>query len=240
MKKKLNKSVTIFCNSCKRDTNHKILLERRNKEINEQVDDEYGEIFAEITAFDDWVVYECLGCEDLCLSSTYYHSEIHDMHEPPEIIFFPRRKNSKYFRSKPHWYKDFLWKYRTEFVSKAYEECYLLLDSTHYLSAMLTARALLETISIEKNRKDKGTFAKNIKSLQDSDFLSGQEVDILSEIIYDAGSATMHRKYAPNFEAVSYVLDALEIIIYRVFIQPEQVKKLKSDIPQRKKKKKKK
>jgi hypothetical protein len=97
-------------------------------------------------------------------------------------------------------------------------------------------RALLETIVIEKGAGDKGSFNKNIAAYLEKGLITQQEEESLKTIIYEAGSAVMHRAYRSNREAVEYALNAIEHLMERIYIQPDEQKYLASTIPLRKKK----
>ena len=226
----------LHCNECGRNTEHSVVTSYRNKEFDDEVKDNYGRVMGSIDGFHDWEMLECGGCKTVCLRSKEYFSEWHDPYDedPFKRAYFPARNNGA--RVKPHWFDVFinLNEVRGHFISISYEQVYALFESKQYLGAMLTARALLETVAIENCDGDPRTFEGKLNALHAKELIRSKQIEFLNKAIYDAGSATMHRGYNPSAEAVTYVLDAIEQLLYTIYIEPIADKKLAEEKPQRK------
>ena len=149
------------------------------------------------------------------------------------VTFFPKRNRGA--RVKPHWFKLFsgLDNLHGHFILISYKQVYKLIEAEQYLPAMLTSRALLETIAIENGVGDKRTFKEKLEGLRDKEFILSKQIEFLEKAIYDSGSAVMHRSYNPSAMAVTYVLDAIEHLIYSIYIEPIADKKLQEEKPKK-------
>lgn len=238
MSKNLSKTELIHCNTCRAETKHRVIVSHRNKKFDEDIE-ENGEIMANIYGHHDWEMLECQGCETVCLRDREFFSEWADPWEkdPTKKTFFPPRNVAS--RVRPHWHEKLskIRKLKGHFILIAYDQIYELLTAQNYLAAMLTSRALLETIAIENCGGDNGHFIDKLCALKDRGFIREKQVKHLNEAIYDAGSAVMHRKYNPSEKAVSYVLDAIEHLLHAIYIEPLVEVELKAEKPARKIKK---
>jgi hypothetical protein len=95
-----------------------------------------------------------------------------------------------------------------------------LIEAELYLAALLTCRALLETIAIENGVGDVKTFRQKLEGLCEKDLIRNRQINFLDKAIYDAGSAAMHRSYNPSATTVTFVLDAIEPLIHTIYIEP--------------------
>ena len=237
MNDKILKPEVIHCNTCRRETEHKVIHSYRNKEFVEDIKDDYGIVFASIDGHHDWQMLECQGCKTVCMRSKEYFSEWLDPYiggDPYLKTYFPPRNISA--RPKPHWAHIFesIENLKGHFILTAYEQIYSLVESEKYLAAMLTCRALLETIAIENGDGDLKTFEQKLKALRDRGFIREKQIEYLNKIIYDAGSAAMHRSYNPSPQAVTYVFDAVEQLLHSIYIEPYVEMDLIAEKPARK------
>ncbi|MDA0344960.1 MAG: DUF4145 domain-containing protein [Proteobacteria bacterium] len=226
----------LHCNECGRDTNHIIVHKHRSKEFSEEIKDNHGRVFTSVDGFHDWELFECQGCKTVFLRSKEYFSEwwSGDPDEDPcNYAFFPKRNIGA--RVKPHWFQLFsgLDSLQGHFILISYKQVYELIEAEHYLAAMLTARALLETIAIDNGAGDKRTFKEKLEGLRDKEFIRSKQIEFLEKSIYDSGSAAMHRSYNPSALAITYVLDAIENLLYTIYIEPIADKKLKEEKPKK-------
>lgn len=229
------KTERIHCNACGRDTEHAIVHCYRNQEFIDELKDEMGRCYATIDGFFDWRMLECQGCKTVSLSSEQYFSEWADFdNDPRKITYFPPRNTEA--RVKPHWFDTFvdIPSLQGHFILTAYDQIYGLIESERFLPAMLTCRALLETIAIENGIGDKRTFEEKLRSLRDNGHIRDKQIEHLNKAIYDAGSAAMHRSYNPSAQAVTYVLDAVESLIHSIYIEPIAEAALQAEKPVRK------
>jgi len=217
-----NKNEWIHCNSCGRSTEHLLVHGHRNQEFVEEVKDDYGRTFTTIDGFHDWQLLECQGCKTVCLRSREYFSEWCDPwdSDPYKKEFFPPRTIGS--RPKPEWFEMFasLEDLQGHFILTSYAQIYELIQAEHHLAALLTARALLETVAIENGSGDKRSFEEKLTELKNKEFISGKQIIFINQAIYDAGSAAMHRSYNPSKEAVRYVLDVIEKLLHTIYIEP--------------------
>jgi hypothetical protein len=80
------------------------------------------------------------------------------------------------------------------------------------------------------------TFKEKLDQLQNEGHISASERRYL-DILTDAGSAAAHRGWKPTAEQLNTVMSIVETFIHRKFILESEVKRLKTQIPRRKKRK---
>lgn len=229
-----NESEWIHCNSCGRTTDHVVVHKHRNSEFKEDLTDDNGSTYASIDGFKDWWMLECQGCKTVCLRFFEYFSEWSQPGDDgSRIVYFPARNVGS--RTKPSWFAQFIEQQEIQghFILIAYQQVYDLLESKHCLAALLTCRALLETISIEHGNGDGKSFEEKLKALRAKEIISSSQITFLNRVIYDAGSAAMHRSYNPTEESVGFVLDVIEKILHTIYIEPFINKHLLDEIPKR-------
>jgi hypothetical protein len=227
---------TIFCNTCERRTHHRSIHKYRNNEYKEELKDEFGRVYACPEGHDDWELIECLGCKSVSLELIEYFSEWADdpFSSPTRTTYYPERK--LFSRQKPSWFGILTGQLRHEvsnFIIVAYTQIYELVESKKYLAALLTCRALLETIAVENGAENERTFFLKLEVLREKEFITPKQVTFLNESIYDAGSAAMHRGYNPNEKTVGLVLDAIEKLMHTIYIEPHSQLELQKEIPKR-------
>jgi hypothetical protein len=231
------KSEWLHCNTCGRDTNHIMVHNHRNKEFVEKIKDEMGRPYASVDGFHDWQLLECQGCKTVFLRSREYFSEWSEPwdEDPYKTAYFPRRNVGS--RVKPHWFDTFinLDGVKGHFILISYQQIYQLIEAEKYLAAMLTSRALLETLAVENSGGDNRTFKAKLQALADKELIRSKQINFLDNSIYDAGSAAMHRGYNPSSTAVTHVLDAIEQLIYTIYIEPLVDETLQAEKPKREK-----
>ncbi len=227
----------VHCNECARSTDHLIVHTHRNNEFTGNViDDAGGIVIANFKRFCDWQLLECQGCKTVCLRLKEYWSENGDVKDKPNRYYPPRNTEA---RNKPNWFDTFNNNnaMKRHFILNSYKEIYALIESEHYIAAMLMCRALLETIAVEHGDGDKKTFKEKLESLREKDYIRTKQIEYLEQTIYDAGSAAMHRSYDPSRQALSHVLDAIEHLIHTIYIEPIAETVLQSEKPKRSRKK---
>lgn len=227
----------LHCNDCGHTTSHKLVHKYRNKEFSEDIKDGWGNVFTTIDGFYDWELFECQGCKAVFLRCRQYFSEWDNGppdEDPCEYTFFPKRNTKG--RVKPHWFETFtnLSQLQGHFILISYRQIYDLLEAEQYLAALLTCRALLETIAIENGEGDLRTFEMKLQSLKNQGFIREKQIEHFNNAIYDAGSAAMHRGYNPSQKAVTYVLDAIEQLLHTIYIEPLVEAELRNEKPAKK------
>lgn len=233
-----NNEESLHCNECGHSTAHKMVHKHKNKEFIDKIKDGLGGTTS-IDGFHDWEMFECQGCKTVFLRCREYFSEWWTTGAPDEdpckYTFFPNRNTGA--RIKPHWFDTFsnLDSLQGHFILISYKQIYKLIEEEQYLAALLTSRALLETIAIENGDGDLRTFEQKLQSLKDKGFIRDKQVAHFNRVIYDAGSAAMHRSYNPSSKAVTYVLDAIEQLLHTIYIEPLVESELAADKPNKKK-----
>ena len=217
-----DKEEWLHCNVCGRDNDHRMVHSHRNKEYSEDCKDGFGNVINNINGSRDWQLLECQGCKTVWLRLREYCSEwgwLPD-EDPCEYTCFPPRNTGT--RVKPHWFDTFstLDNLQGHFILISYKQIYQLIEANQYLAALLTSRALLETIAIENGVGDMKTFRQKLEGLCEKEFIRRKQIDFLEKAIYDSGSAAMHRSYNPTATTVTYVLDAIEHLIHTIYIEP--------------------
>lgn len=225
----------IHCNSCNRDTEHKFVCDHRNKEFNEDEVDEMGRVVFTVWGYHDWQLLECQGCKEVTLRKRQFFSEWSDPRDgsPFADSYHPPRRVKA--RVKPRWY-DGLTRVRglrNSFILDSYKQIYSQMEDGHYIGALLTCRALLETIAIVHGDGDRRTFREKLVALKENDLLRERQIDPINTAIFDAGSAAMHRGYRPTLDVVNSVLDSIEALLYTVYIEPIEFEKIRNEIPPR-------
>ncbi len=229
----------LHCNDCGRATVHRAVNNYRNKEFSEDIKDGWGNVMTTVDGFHDWELFECQGCKAVFLRLRQYFSEWHNGfpdEDPCEYSFFPKRNTDA--RVKPHWFETFsnLEGLQGHFILISYKQIYALIEAEQYLAALLTSRALLETIAIENGDGDLRTFEQKLQSLKDEGFIREKQIQHLNQAIYDAGSAAMHRSYNPSSKTVTYVLDSIEQLLHTIYIEPLVEAELLAEKPAKKQK----
>ena len=227
-----SRTIKTHCNSCSQETNHKIIHEYKNKDFTDVCGDGFS-----IDGHFIWQTAECMGCESVHLISKQYFSEWcepnydNDPNYDPYLNkYFPPRNIKN--RSKPNWHSVF--QSKKNFASTVYEQIYQLMEeySDATIAIMLLIRSLLEAIVVDK-AGDARTFKEKLERLRNQNLITENDVSNLDREIYDAGSATMHRNYNPSIEAINIALNAVENLIFKLYISDADTCILKNEKPQK-------
>ena len=228
----MTKIQKIHCNKCSAMTNHDVEYEESKTE-----EDETETVWLETTT----LLLKCRGCDEYTKAIRTLFSE--DIEYTDKAIpnyrfkYYPSREDS--IKSKPQWHNDFpldLFNENQEMIKTMIDEIYGNLSLNNNMSAMLMCRCLLEFVAINYGDGDKGSFTQNISEIVSKGYLTEEEKDNFNSIIYDAGSAAMHRNWTPSKEDVEIVLDNIESLLFNIFIKPkkdQELDGLKNRTPQR-------
>jgi uncharacterized protein DUF4145 len=104
------------------------------------------------------------------------------------------------FRLKPGWYSEL-----PEFYRHILDEVYEALDNVLFFLTSTGTRTALDLLIVEKIG-DIGSFKAKIGRLCSEDMIDAAEQDMLLAVI-DAGSASAHRSYRPDDEAMNNMMD---------------------------------
>jgi hypothetical protein len=176
---------------------------------------------------------ECGGCKTVFFQEEYMCSEDFGPDGRPEkrITYYPAPAK----RKRPEWFS--LVDLEAGLYSLLNEPYNALEVDARVLSAT-GARAIFDRAS-ELLKIDPGlTFKEKLDRLQNKGHISASERAQL-DILTDAGSAAAHRGWKPTADQLNTVMAIVETFIHRKFILEAEVKRLKGQIPQRKKRRKK-
>jgi hypothetical protein len=95
------------------------------------------------------------------------------------------------------------------------------------------ARTLLDIVMVEKIG-DAGGFGQKLRQLEAAGFVSSKNREVL-EATLDAGSAAVHRGYAPKATEVNLVMDIVENLLQAIYVLHDAGEKLKKATPARSK-----
>ena len=205
----------IHCNQCGHETKHLTLLTRTHRG-SEVVDQYHGIEVSWSTIYD---VFECCGCEDVCLRRRFYFSEWN--HGEHESNFYPPRISRRF----PKWKDDL-----PSDMETLLEEVYAALHADSRSLAMMGARALIDMVILDKVG-DKGSFPKKLSALQSDGYLSEKNRETL-EAALDVGNAASHRGHRPKPEHVENAMDIVENLLQSTVLQ-NVTDDLKKATPQR-------
>lgn len=239
----MDKEIKAYCNKCHNNTWHRELLHHVNKKGKDGNERDW------VDWSSTWQIYECKGCEEIfMLRSDYFSEDSFELRPYYNIQYFPKR--AKNARRKPDWYDDFdvfpsLAEKREAskrlpdpIIVSLYQEVYALNVEGFVTSSVITARALLENIAVIENGDNK-SFKKNIAPFVERGIISVNQAEELNSIIYECGSAVMHRGHKPDKDSFNTVMDAIENLIFELYIKPSRIANLKSKTPERSQKTKK-
>lgn len=222
---KQNNIVKVHCNECSKAQDHVKLCFYESSGEDEC-----------IWWRNEYEILRCGGCRNITFRKRLLFSEDQD----PDPSSPPRYHDTYYppitFREKPEWFYDL-----DASLYEILEEVYIALQNgTHFL-ATIGARTALDIILNEKV-KDIGGFAQKLKELRSQGFISEPEYQMLSAVV-EAGNAAAHRGYSPKKSDLVLVMDILESIIFKLYIQEgieveltKRAQELKTKVPKRNKK----
>jgi len=215
----------VYCGNCKRETNHEILKELREKFSNE---DFWGD--------DTWQIIRCKGCDATSFRHEWLFSE--DYGPDGELLvqeeLFPRRSKDtldvKTFHNMPH---KIRWIYRE------------VIDSFNNGLFTLCAggvRAIIEGICnfkkihdgpVEVTKKD-GTktiqrrkdFRGKIAGMVEKGLITNHEAEILHDLRF-LGNVALHELEQPTSEEIKCAIEILEHTLYSQYEMTKKARVLK-------------
>jgi hypothetical protein len=98
--------------------------------------------------------------------------------------------------------------------------------------AAIGARTAFDRASELLNVDATLSFAKKLDQLASIGRVSKDERQIL-EVLVDAGSAAVHRGWAPKITEIDTMMTILEAFLHRTFVSADGVKKLRAAVPPR-------
>jgi hypothetical protein len=203
----LNFKHSLYCNSCERETTHLELANRRIEHVDR--DEAKGDR--------NYQVLACRQCSHVTYRTLHWvhpglggdsYLEVKDVFPPPS------------FRPKPKWYPRLDERFRL-----ILDEVYLALDHGMFFVASTGTRTALDVLIVD-SIGDIGNFKEKIDDLVKRAILEPDLGELLRNVI-DAGSASAHRGFKPDAEAMKTMMDITEQIFYRVCIEPQDRYQLK-------------
>jgi hypothetical protein len=192
------------CRRCQRETGHWPIA-------NGQVRNSERPVEGTATSYQTFAVVECRECHSTtyCIDTRIHPGPMMGDSYTESTLYHPPLP----FRLKPGWYNEL-----PEFYRLILDEIYDALDNELFFLASSGTRTALDMLIVEKIG-DIGTFKDKIERLLVEGMVDAAEKEMLLAVI-DAGSASAHRNYRPNDEAINHMMDILEEIFHKMLIAP--------------------
>ena len=175
---------------------------------------------------------ECGGCKTVFFQEDYVFSEDIGPDGPnTRITYYPAPAK----RKRPDWFS--LLDLEPGLYSLL-NETYNALDVDARVLSATGARTIFDRASELLKIDPALTFVEKLNQLQNKGHISASEREHLG-ILTDAGSAAAHRGWKPKAKELDTVMSIVESFIHRKFILESEVRRLKAEIPRRKKRRKK-
>lgn len=170
------------------------------------------------TYFKTFTVFQCERCDNPTLMRAVYQSLGAENEDPKikEKSYFP----PLIFRMKPNWYDELEEKYRL-----ILDEVYEAVDVKLFTLASSGVRTAIDSLLTEV-LGDIGGFKQKLKALLEKDIVTREELELLDAII-DAGSASIHRGFSPDNDAINSMLEITEHVFHELCIRNKKSDKLK-------------
>jgi hypothetical protein len=193
-------------------------------------DDDEHSVWEVITSY----MLECAGCKTVFFQEDSVFSEDWGPDSPKKrITYYPAPAK----RKRPDWFTlSFL-----HFDAGLYSllnETYNSLDVDARVLSATGARTIFDRASELLKIDPSLPFKEKLDQLRAKGHISDTERRDL-DILIDAGGAAAHRGWKPTPPQLDVVMSIVETFIHRKFILESEVKRLKAQIPQRRKRKKK-
>lgn len=199
-----------FCNNCKQQTKHFVIVKRVTRDEVPEGDTIYWE--------DRYNMLECCGCGTCSLKQQSFFSEepgIETRYYPPRIA-----------RPLPLW----RWTLPQQ-IGDILNEVYVALQADCRALALMGARAIMDLVMVDKVG-DVGTFAQKLEELERQGFV-GTQNRLFLDAALDAGSAAAHRGYTPESEDINHVMDIIENLLQGVYALEKAAQRLRRSTPPR-------
>jgi hypothetical protein len=193
-------------------------------------EDEESGVWAQTTSY----MLECGGCKAVFFHEEFVCTENLDETGALEkqITYYPAPAK----RKRPDWF-SFSLLHLDVGLHSLLNETYNALDVDARVLSATGARTIFDRASELLKIDPSLTFAEKLEQLHTKGHISASEREDLN-ILTDAGGAAAHRGWKPTLPQLDIVMSIVETFIHRTFILKSEVKRLKSQIPPRKKRKK--
>lgn len=149
-----------------------------------------------------------------------------ELHVPERVTYWPAPSR----REMPSWYGHFwLSDPDTYELSK---ELYGSLNGDLRVLAAIGVRTMFDRAAELLNVNPALSFAAKLDALRDTGKIGVEEREAL-QVLTDAGGAAAHRGWRPEPEQLELLVQMLESFLHRTFILGEGLRRLKTDVPAR-------
>jgi hypothetical protein len=201
-----NMTRRFICRNCQRETNHLPIAK--------------GQVHGNATPLEGAAishqivqVVQCRECDSptCCIDTRIHPGHLRGDSYTHSTLYHPPLP----FRLKPEWYHELPECYR-----HILDEVYQALDNALFFLASTGMRTALDLLIVEKIG-DIGRFKDKIGRLYSEGMIDSDEQDVLLAVI-DAGSASTHRSYRPDDEAINRMMDILEEFFRKMIVAPSR------------------
>jgi len=218
-------TVRCWCNKCRSDTLHSVEAEHSIEVPGMEI---HG---TEMYRQEFYMVVKCNGCAEIHFLKIRIGSEDgiwtmdyeHPFDCPLVQSNYPPRNIA---RQPPDWIGNLPPDLR-ELIGQTYLALHVGADR---LVAMGT-RAVLELVITDKC-EDQGSFKANVSKFVEDGYLAEANKEAVMAAL-DVGSASIHRGYTPDLEAIADVFEIVESVIHTVYIVPESGSRRAENTPKR-------
>jgi hypothetical protein len=224
--------VMSFCRRCGGERHHRTLFEKTKT---------WDGGSAPVDGGDTWSTLQCGGCQEITFVHEHWFSEDYEMTADGCAPIIHREYFPPAPRRKPLEQSDLIMFLRTEerWVELLLHDVYSAAGMGAYGLAAMGARAILDHLVTSRAGLAGNDFPKKAMALVASDLITPAQKEVLV-IAFDAGSAAIHRGFAPSETDFFTLLDITESLIQRLCISPgraaqqaEEAKTLKTNTPPR-------
>lgn len=199
-------SERVFCNKCRRKQLFKVVASHNNLSFE-------GEI--EITRTAE--VLECGGCGYTILRRSEHYSEFQyspgDMDPDPELV------PGEILRQEPVWISSL-----SPNMREALSETIKATNNQMPFLAAIGVRTVLDMVLVS-TVGDIGGFAAKLSQLESRKYVTSCERERL-DVLADVGSAAAHRGYTVGIGDLNIIIDILEEVVRKLYIDPGRDKEL--------------
>jgi len=220
-------TTTAHCNECSGNREHEVLYTTKTQWRNKGTE---GERVDGVINFE---MLRCSGCQEIKMRRTEINSDDRRYSEKvePHVTYYP----PAVFRREPPWMLTYFAETALGDDEVGYlllQEIYVALHNDCRTLAAMGVRALIEFLMVRQTG-DHGSFGKNLSAFAANGWISDVEKRHIDAAL-DVGHAAMHRMHVPSLENLATVIDIVEGIVKRIYIDEPRVVRLKQQTPQRK------
>jgi hypothetical protein len=203
----------LYCNKCIRETRHSILASVKQSGSSSEFEELgiYGEYQHQIL--------QCRGCEYVTYRTISWFAEA--QHDDYHTVYEENRYPLPVSHQKPVWFNQL-----SGVLQSILDEMYTAIQHDLRYLAAVGARTALDIVIVDKIG-DIGTFAEKIKNLEKSEFISNEEAELITAVV-EAGNASAHRGYFPDKKHLISMIEILESLLHKFYVQDSDKKKLLS------------